>query len=362
MKVLILANNDVGLYRFRKELIIELMKKNQVILSLPYGKLVELFKETGCVYIETPIERRGMNPIKDLLLFRDYLMILKREKPDLVMAYTIKPNIYGGIACEIKKIPYAINITGLGTAFQEKGILCRFVTLLYKISLKAAKVVFFENSDNRKVFVDGKIVREEQTILLNGAGVNLKHYVPTKYPMDDGKTNFLFVGRIMKEKGIEELFDAMKGLLKEGILCSLDILGGYEEDYGEKIKEYEKEGWLRYHGYQEDIRPFVRNCHCLVLPSWHEGMANTNLEGAAMARPLITSDIAGCREAVVDGISGYLCRKKNVESLYLTMKKFVNLPHEERKKMGAAGRKHMEDNFDREKILAKTFDALRIRY
>lgn len=358
MKILILINNDVGLYQFRKELIEELLKDNEVYISLPYGELVPPLVELGCVYYDTPIDRRGMNPLTDSKLIARYHAIMKEIEPDLVITYTIKPNIYGGLICRLKKIPYAINITGLGTAFQKKGILRTVVILLYKIGLKAAKVVFFENVENQQIFIANKIVKAEQTVLLNGAGVNLDHYYVQPYPKDDDKTRFLFVGRVMKEKGIDELFTVMRRLRKEGYNCVLDVLGGFEENYEEKIKKYEAEGWLNYHGYQVDVRPFIGQSHCFVLPSWHEGMANTNLECAASGRPVITSNIHGCKEAVEDGISGFLCEKQNVKSLYKQMKKFLALDEEARRNMGLAGRGRMEKMFDKKKVVSITMDAL----
>ncbi len=357
MKILILANYDVGLYQFRKELIGELLKNNEVTISLPYGELVEPLKEMGCHFIDTPLERRGMNPLKDAKLFFAYLKIFRQEKPDLVITYTIKPNVYGGIAARVTQIPYAVNITGLGTAFQNNGMLRKVVTLLYKVGCKKAKVIFFENEGNRQIFVDEKIVKKEQTCLLNGAGVNLDHYQVTEYPAGD-RLKFLFIGRVMKEKGIDELFAAMQRLVSEGYSCSLDVLGGYEEDYADIMEKYEADGWLHYHGYQKDVRPFIAQCHCFVLPSWHEGMANTNLECAASGRPVITSNIHGCLEAVEDGVTGFLCEKQNADDLYRVMKKFTALTYEKRKAMGLAGRKRMEAQFDKRLVVDRTIERL----
>ena len=162
----------------------------------------------------------------------------------------------------------------------------------------------------------------------------------------------------MKEKGINELFEAMKMLRKDGVNCVLDVVGGYEEDYKEIIQNYENEGWLFYHGFQQDVRPFIAKCHCFVLPSWHEGMANTNLECAASGRSIITSNIHGCKEAVVNGQTGFLCEKQNIESLYQAMKGFTELKKEERKRMGQAGRKRMETLFDKKEVVKKTISRL----
>lgn len=357
MRILILANNDVGLYQFRRELIEELLKNNEVLISLPYGPLVDPLVEMGCRFIDTPVDRRGVNPKTDLKLYKTYVNMLKTEKPDLVITYTIKPNVYGGFACRMLKIPYAVNITGLGTAFQKRGMLRTLVTVMYKAGLKKAKTVFFENSENMRIFTEEGIVKKEQCCLLNGAGVNLEHYSLLPYP-EEVPVHFLFVGRVMQEKGINELFEAMKRLRTDGYDCVLDVLGGYEEDYKGVMEQYEADGWLKYYGYQKDVRPFIGKCHCFVLPSWHEGMANTNLECAASGRPLITSDIPGCREAVVKNETGYLCEVKNADSLYEMMKKFLVLTNEERRAMGMNGREHMEDVFDKKKVVNKTVKYL----
>lgn len=353
MKIMMIANNDVGLYKFRKELVEELLKKNEIIISLPYGEILEPLKKKGCKFIDTPVDRRGINPIKDLKLLLKYQNIIKRENPDMVITYTIKPNVYGGMVCRVLKVPYCINITGLGTTFQNEGILKKIVITLYKIACKKAKVVYFENAENLKIFVDNQIVNKDRTCLLNGAGVNLEDYQLEEYP-NDKIVKFLFIGRVMKEKGVDELFAAMKKLIDNGENCSLDILGGYEEDYKDIIEKYEKEGWLKYWGYQKDVKPFIKNSHCFVLPSWHEGMANTNLECAASGRPVITSNIHGCKEAVEDGISGFLCEKQNYESLFGVMRKFLNLSYDERKKMGINGRKLMEQSFNKKEVVYKT--------
>lgn len=359
MKILVLANNDVGLYQFRRELLSALIRNgHDVHISLPDGELVKPLCEMGCCFTDTPIDRRGINPVTDLKLFAGYKKLLSEIMPDLVITYTIKPNIYGGMACRIKRIPYAVNITGLGTAFQKKGLLRTLVTAMYKPALKKAKTVFFENAGNMQTLLDETIVRKEQCCLLNGAGVNLERYSVAPYPAENFPTRFLFIGRVMQEKGIDELFEAMERLNGEGIPCTLDVLGSYEENYADRMEEYAKSGWLKYHGYQEDVRPFIEKAHCFVLPSWHEGMANTNLECAAMGRPIITSNIHGCKEAVEDGESGFLSEVKDADSLYDCMKRFHELSREEREQMGLCGRRHMEDVFDKKKVVEMTMERL----
>lgn len=356
-RLLVIANSSSGLYNFRKMLLQELLKEYDVTLSVPAEQKADLLSNLGCRVIDTKVDRRGINPVKDLKLLLQYRKILRKEKPDLVITYTIKPNIYGGIACRARGIPYAVNITGLGTTFQNQGMLRKFVTKLYKMAFKKASVVFFENAANRQLFIDEKIVPADKTVRLNGAGVDLEHYSVKSYPKTDS-VRFLFVGRVMREKGVDELFSAMDRLFEEGASCHLDVLGGYEENYAALIEQYEKKGWLRYHGYQTDVRPFIEAAHCFVLPSYHEGMANTNLECAAMGRPLITSNIPGCKEAVAEGKSGLLCEPRNAESLYDAMSRFLKLSAQEREAMGLAGREHMEAVFDKRLVVAETIRNL----
>lgn len=361
MKILILCNYATGLLSFRSLLIQKLIENgNSVSAVVPTTEDEhELFSEAelrklGCSLIHADIDRRGINPIKDCKLLIQFFNTVCKEKPDFVITYTIKPNIYGGLVCSLLKIPYAVNITGLGTAFENDGYIKKIVCGLYKNALKKAKVVFFENSENRDIFVNLGLVKEEKTKVLAGAGVDLEKYSFAEYPQDNGETRFLFIGRVMKEKGIDELLSVMRRLEKEGVNCSLDIVGWLEEGYADVLKQYGNEGWLRYHGVQSDVRPFIAASHCFVLPSWHEGMANTNLECAAMGRPVITSNIAGCREAVINGKSGFLCELKDIDSLYSQMKKFCSIPYDERISMGQQGRKHMEEVFDKKKVVEKT--------
>lgn len=358
-RVLILANFDVGLYKFRKELIKELLSRDcEVFLSLPDGEFIPPLVRMGCTFLDTPVDRRGINPATDLSLFRRYRRMLKKVRPNLVITYTVKPNIYGGIACRFSKVPYAVNVTGLGTAFQNKGLLKKLVVRLYKTACRRAKVVFFENKENQGIFVEHGIVPLEQTCRLNGAGVNLEEYPLCAYPSDDGETRFLFVGRVMREKGVGELFEAAKKIRAQYKNVFFDIVGPLEDDYRETIERLEKEGVIRYHGFQADVRPFYARCHCFVLPSYHEGMANTLLEAGAVGRPLITSRIAGCMEAVAEGETGFLCGAQDVRSLEESLREFLSLPLARRAAMGSAARAKIQREFDKNRIVEQTLSAV----
>ena len=356
-KIMILTNHSYMLYQFRKELIQEFMKKYEVVLSMPYVGHEDDFKKMGCKCIETPIDRRGINPVTDLKLIRAYRRMLKSEKPDMVVTFSIKPNIYGGLLCGWMKIPFCANVQGLGTAFQKKG-LAEFVTVLYKIAFHHVKKVFFENKANAKEFRKRKIIPAKKQVVLKGAGVNLDHYryCPSR---EEDQIKFLFVGRIMKEKGVDELFYAAKKLKKEyGDKIEVGLVGFFEDEYKEQVEQLQEDGVVRFYGFQEDVCPFYENASCVVLPSYHEGMSNVLLEAASTGRALITSNIPGCREAVDEGINGYLCRVKSAKSLYQKMRKFVELTKEERKEMGKNGRRKMQVQFDKKDVVRKTVKAV----
>lgn len=360
MKILVAANFDVGLYKFRKELLQEFINRgHQVYISLPAGDLVTPLVEMGCEFIETDIDRRGTNPLADLKLMLTYKSMLKKVQPDLVITYTIKPNLYMGIACRQSKIPCVINITGLGTAFQNTGAVLKLFVTLYKLACKKADTVIFENCSNMQTFIDYGIVKKEQCLLNNGAGVNLDEYTKTPYPNDE-EIRFLFIGRVMKEKGIDELFKAAEKIKSEYSTVYFDIVGPYEDDYKDITEKLQSQGVITYHGYQEDVKPYIEKAHCFVLPSWHEGMANTNLECGAMGRPIITSNINGCLEAVIDNESGYLTEPKNPEDLYDKLKRFVLLSYEEKVQMAECSHNHIAAAFDKKKIVERTVNRLSV--
>lgn len=359
-RILILANNDVGLYKFRKDLIQTLINQgNEVYISLPYGELVIPLKEMGCKFIDTPIDRRGINPIKDIKLVLNYFKIFNQIKPLLIITYTIKPNIYGGILSVIKRIPYVLNITGMGTAFQKEGLFKKLIVILYRLACLRAKVVFFENIENQRIFIENKIISRDRTFKVNGAGVDLDEYQYINYPPEK-HLNFLFIGRVMKEKGVDELFNVAKKLKEEFPNISFDIVGPLEDDYKEIILNLERHDIINFHGFQKDVKPFIEKSHCFILPSYHEGMANTLLECGAMGRPLITSNIYGCKEAVIDGKSGLLVNVSDSHDLYVKVKKFIQLPYQEKLEMAKKSREHIEKCFDKSKVIETTVKELRL--
>ena len=354
-KILVITNHSYMLWRFRRELIQALLKGHQVAISTPFVGHEEDFAGIGCRMIETDVDRRGINPVTDLRLYRKYTRILKEEKPDMVITYSIKPNIYAGFACRMQKISYCVNVQGLGTAFQKAG-LAQIVTIMYKAALKKAKTVFFENEGNAEIFRNRKITPASQQTILAGAGINLEEYAYESYPEHES-FHFLYLGRIMKEKGMDELFYAMKKLHGEyGEKVILDLVGFFEDEYKEQVEKLVEDGIAVFHGFQQEPRPYYKNADCVVLPSYHEGLSNVLLEAAATGRPVITSDIPGCKETVEDGKTGYLCEVKSKDGLYQKMKEMVERLEEERRQMGVLGREKMEREFAKEKVVEKTME------
>ena len=360
MQILILANHSGGLYDFRKDLIAELKTHASAAVAVPHNDRWDELNGLADRVIELPIDRRGMNPLHDGKLFRQYRAILGEIKPDLVLTYTIKPNIYGGLACRMAHIPYAVNITGLGSAIENGGWLKNFVLALYRPALKGARVVFFENAGNRDTLAATGVVPKGRDVVLHGAGVNLEDYPCQPYPQE-GPVRFLFVGRVMHEKGVDELFAAAKRMKQQyGEQVEFHMVGSFEEAYKPVMDQLEQAGVVKYHGYQSDMKPFYAMAGCVVLPSYHEGMSNVLLEAAASGRPLITSDIPGCREAVENGVSGYLCPAKDADALYEAMRRFAALSVEQRSQMARCGRERMEQQFSKTAVVAETIKQLEI--
>lgn len=347
--LLILANDISGLYLFRRELVQELLKDRRVIINAPDSEMVKKFIEMGCKFLPCSyLDRRGTNPFKDLSLLKHYSSVLKQEQPDVVLTYTIKPTAYGGLMCGLQKVPYISNITGLGTSIENGGLLAFISTSLYKAGLRKAECVFFQNETNRKLFLGKRIVKGK-TKLVPGSGVNLQQHCVEPYPDESEGIRFLFVGRIMKDKGVGELIEAFKNIYSRYSNVSIDVVGPQEEDYTEAFSSAGE--FLHYLGAQTEMHQFYKICHCVVLPSYHEGTANVMLEASATARPVITTTVPGCRETFDEGITGFGCEARNAESLVTAIEKFLKLTQEERKWMGLAARAKMEREYDRSLVI-----------
>ena len=346
--ILVLTNSIAGLHSFRKEVMKAIVDEGyQLYISVPDtdDKRIDYFNGIGCQIIKTDFNRRGMNPIDDLKLMLKYRRIIKELKPKAVLSYTIKPNVYGGIACRLTGTPLIVNVTGLGDAIENGGWLQKLAVYLYKIGVGKAKRVFFQNPSNKEVCQRYGIA-DENAIVIPGSGVNLEHHTYQKYPNDDN-IRFLFIARLLKDKGIEEFFETAKTIKAKYPNTEFQILGREEGDYQTQLNELVKAGIVKYLGTTSDVRPYIGNVHCTIMPSYHEGMSNVNLESAANGRPVITTDVPGCRETVDDGITGFLVKSKDSIDLTEKMKGFMNLSHEEKEAMGYAAREKVEREFDR---------------
>lgn len=354
MRVLLLSNNDIGLYKFRKELIVALKEeKHDVFFCVPDGPCVDTIKELGCEFIPCDlIDRHGRNPFKDLQLINFYKKTLKVLKPDIVFTYTIKPNVYGGIACSKLKIPFVSNVTGLGTSIENGGFTKRVSLFLYKIGMKKAKKVFFQNEENEAFLLKNKIIKCPYD-LLPGSGVNLSQYKYMPLP-DDGLLHFAFVARIMKEKGIEQYLDAAIYIKEKYPQTRFHVCGYCEQNYEERIKELVEKEIVIYHGLVDDMSNIYRIVCCVVHPTFYpEGLSNVLLESCASGRPIITTDRSGCREVVDNGLTGFIVKQKDSLDLINKIETFISLDKNTRAKMGIAARKKVEQEFDRRIVVDK---------
>lgn len=350
-KVLFLVNHDVVIYNFRKELVERLLEEGyEVIISSPYGERIELLKEMGCKYIEIKLDRHGTNPLIELKLLTYYRRLIKTVKPDMILSFTIKPNIYGAIAANSCHVPIAVNITGLGMALENPSLMQKVIIVLYKLVFRKVQTVFVQNEENKKFFIDNNIAVNKLK-LLPGSGVNLKHFHVLDYP-DDEKIEFVFISRIMKEKGIDYYLETAKYITNKYHNTHFHICGFCEDEYEDILKEYVDKGIITYHGLIMDIREILKFTHCTIHPTYYpEGISNVLLESSASGRPIITTDRSGCREVVDNGINGYMIAQHDSHSLIKAVEKFLSLSNEERKLMGLRGRKKVEDEFDRNIIV-----------
>ena len=357
-KILILSNDGGGLISFRRELISLLAETYAVTVCIPDEINRERIESLGAKVIVYEMRRRSTNPVRDLKLMKTLKAILRSEKPDLALTYTIKPNVYGGMVCRKLGIPYLANVTGMGTSIENGGFLARISLFLYRQGLKGAACVFFQNSSNHAFFVDKGILSGKARIV-PGSGVNLSAHPLRPYPEDTAQTRFLFIGRIMKDKGIEELLYAISALHEQDPTVCLDIVGRFDEAYQQTVQKAEEGGFVKFHGPQIDVNPFIWRSHCVVLPSYHEGMSNVMLEAASCGRPVITTTVPGCAETFDEGVTGFGCKPGDGDSLLAAMNRFLSLSHQKRAEMGLCGRKKMCREFDRKLVIDAYLEEIR---
>ena len=349
--ILVFSNSISGLFTFRREVMAAIASSGyEVYLVGPEDdNSIHSYSDIGCQIVPITFSARGMNPLSELKLLRTYCRLIKQYRPVIVLTYTIKPNIYGGMACRLMKVPQVANITGLGDALENKGWLQKLTIALYRIGLRKARRVFFQNQYNRDFCKNHKIVGEN-TGLLPGSGVNLTHHQFQPYPEDENN-RFMFMGRLIRDKGAQEYLNTAEVIATKYPGTEFWILGGYSDEYKTQVADLIDRGCLKYFKATKDIRPYLKDVHCTIMPSYHEGMSNVNLESAANGRPVITTSVPGCRETVDDGESGYLCEAKSAESLTAAVERFISIPYEQKKEMGENGRKKVEKEFDRQLVV-----------
>jgi glycosyltransferase involved in cell wall biosynthesis len=365
MKVIIALNSSWNLLNFRSGLIRALVAEGyEVVAVAPDDAYSARLSELGCRFVALPMDNQGTHPFRDLMLFVRFLLLLRRERPAVLLAYTVKPNVYGSLAAGLLGIPVVNNIAGLGAVFIKGGWLVRLVRGLYRLALRRSAKVFFQNGDDRALFIDAGLVKPEQTDLLPGSGIDLRRFSANEKssmlsPKDVGRPfRFLLIARMLRDKGVVEYVTAAKQIRARWPNVECTLLGFLDVQNPAAISTDEMNAWVavgdvRYLGVSDDVRLEITQADCIVLPSYREGTPRTLLEAAAMAKPIITTDAVGCRDVVDDGVNGYLCQVRDANDLAAKMHAMLGLSVAERAAMGQAGRKKMELQFDEKIVIDK---------
>jgi len=364
MKIIISSNSSWNILNFRKNLIKFFLKeKNNLLILSKKDSSIKNIKKLKVKFLEIPINRKSFSPFDDLKLILYFLKIFYIEKPDFFLGFTHKINIYGALAAKILNIKSIINVTGLGTAFIKNTIFTILVTLFYKIALGKNNVTLFQNKDDRNLFIKKKLVKKKNSFLIPGSGIDLKKYTFSKKKINKKNINFLFIGRLLKDKGIIEFINAAKQIkinkkmnVTFSIIGSIDSKNSSSISYNDFLK-FKNEKILNFLGQKKNIKKYLIKSDCVVLPSYREGLPRVLLECSAMGIPAITTNVPGCREVINDGYNGFLCQAKSEKSLLKAMYRFLNLNYKKRLIMGQNSRKKAETYFN-EKIVFERYKKL----
>lgn len=358
MRILLTGNTCFKIANFREGLVRTLVSRgHEVVVLAPTDQTRDKLITMGCRVLDLPMQRNGTSPLAEAaLLFRMY-RTLRRERPTIVFGYTIKNNIYAGIACRWLRVPFVPNVTGLGPAFNDVGLLNRVIRLLYRIAFARARLVFFQNSEDQATFLRARLIPINRSRLLPGSGVDLARFAARPLPNADHGVVFLFVARLLWEKGAGLFAEAAREMRARDPSLRFQVLGPIDSASrsaisAEQIQAWVDEGCIEYLGAMSDVRPALEAAHCLVLPTWYrEGTPRVLLEAAAMGRPAITTDTPGCRDAVVDGETGFLCAPRSLKSLIEALERFIQMSPDARKTMSDRGRSRAEAEFDERKVI-----------
>ena len=363
--VAIVVNTSWNIYNFRSGLVRSIKEAGARVLAVaPLDEYSErLVSELGAEFVPLRrLSRKGTNPLEDFALTLELMQVYRRHAVDVALHYTIKPVIYGSLAAKMTKVANVSTLTGLGYAFLQAGIVNRVAKKLYRQALRSAYWTYFQNTDDRQLFLSSGMVRPEHSGIVPGSGINTERFYPRESVVD-ADINFLFIGRLLYDKGIVEFHDAATLLRKQYPEVTFHVVGGLDDGNpsgvsSAVVKDWESSGDIVYHGQVTDTRPYIAKCTAVVLPSYREGLPRVMLEGMAMAKPLVASDVPGCRDTVVNGTNGYLVEVQSAESLAAGMEKLILASPEERKEMGLAGRKMAEEVFAEPVIVRRYIDLL----
>lgn len=356
MKIAIVLNTSWNIYNFRRGLVESLLDRGHKVVTIaPHDRFSDQLTRMGCEHFNVRMDSRGVNPVKDLLLIWELYRKYKSAKPDIILHYTIKPNIYGTIAASLLGIPVINNVCGLGTVFLDKNFASRIAIYLYKLAFRFPKKIFFQNSDDMTLFRRKKLVTEDICEVLPGSGINLEEFKPMEKAAGQ-KFTFLLISRLIYDKGIVEFIDAVKKLKEKGIEANFQVLGAIDEAHRRGIPKKLIDGWLReglidYLGTTNDVRKAIADSDCVVLPSYREGTPRTLLEAASMSKPLIATDVPGCNNVVKDNYNGFLCKLKDSEDLANKMERLLGLPKEKLEEFGRNSREKMKEKFDEKLVI-----------
>ena len=358
LKIAFIGNSSLTMHNFRINLLRSLVKQGyEVVVVAPKDSDTTSYKSFKIKYIPIEVDCKGMNPLKDLALMNRLRALYVKEKFDFVFHYTIKPVIYGSFAAKLAGVKYISVITGLGYTFLKSGYLNKLVISLYRNSLKKDEEVWFLNEDDREVFLTNEIVKKELTKVINGEGVNTRLFRPSK--KETSKFKFLFIGRMLWDKGIGEYVEASRILKKKYPNVEFEALGSLGSANPsaisrDKMDEWETEGIINYLGETHRVMPYLSNASCVVLPSYREGISRVLLEAHSMEKPIVATNVTGCRDIVIDGVTGFLCEVRNPKSLAEAMEKIILLPKSQLEEMGKKGREIVLEKFE-EKIIMQEY-------
>lgn len=363
-KLAFVANTSWSMFNFRNGVLSRLLEEGyQLTIIAPFDEFSEKLREMGCNVIDLQMSAKGTNPLQDVKLIYTLYQLYQKIQPNFIIHYTIKPNIYGSLAAKIAGIPSLAITTGLGYTFVNDNFIAKIARQLYKMAFRYPKEVWFLNEDDRQAFLAYSLVSENKAKLLHGEGVNVSHFSPISSSSGNNPTTFLLVARMLWDKGIGEYIEAARVIKSKYPNTHFQLLGACDVPNPsiisrEQIGIWESEGIVEYLGTTDDVRTVIANVDCVVLPSYREGIPRTMLEAAAMAKPLIVSDAPGCKDVVINGKTGFLCKVKNRDSLAAAMELIINQSTQERVDMGVAGRNLVLQKFDERVVIKKYIDML----